>query len=140
MLCVVARVMLAVVDDDLPKIEGRDAFQAGGINAELIGVRTALMVGVNAAVPAEMMLRHPCVEAVGRQFVFAEVTRKSAGVEVTATAPRILQIEQVQRRAEAKPSVRVTVNWTAPQWQAPLSVIGSSELVSITPGLSAALP
>ena len=51
--------------------------------------------------------------------------------DVTATAPRIRQIEQVQRRADAKPSVSVTVNFTAPQWQEPLRVRGSDEAVSI---------
>jgi len=43
------------------------------------------------------------------------VIRKFSGVDVTATAPRILQIEQVHRRAEAKPSVSVAVNRTEPQ-------------------------
>jgi hypothetical protein len=60
------------------------------------------------------------------------VIAKASGVEVTATAPRIRQIEQVQRRPEAKPLVSVTVKRTAPQWQAPSSVTGSLELVSIT--------
>jgi hypothetical protein len=56
---------------------------------------------------------------------------KSADVEVTATAPRIRQIEQVQRRAEANPSVSVTVNRTAPQWHAPLNRTGCDDLQSI---------
>jgi hypothetical protein len=43
------------------------------------------------------------------------VISKASGVDVTATAPRILQIEQVQRMADAKPSVRVSANLTAPQ-------------------------
>jgi hypothetical protein len=59
--------------------------------------------------------------------------RNSAGVDVTATAPRIRQIEQVHRRAEVKPWVSVVVNFTAPQWQEPLSMTGSLEAVSITP-------
>jgi hypothetical protein len=41
-------------------------------------------------------------------------------------------MEQVQRRAEAKPSVSVVVNFTAPQWQEPLRVTGSADDVSIT--------
>jgi hypothetical protein len=41
--------------------------------------------------------------------------RKASGVEVTATAPRIRQIEQVQRLAEAKPCVSVAMNFTEPQ-------------------------
>jgi hypothetical protein len=50
------------------------------------------------------------------------------------------QIEQVQRRAEAKPPVSVTVNLTEPQWQAPLKVTGSFDFASIKPGPSAARP
>jgi hypothetical protein len=34
---------------------------------------------------------------------------------VTAIAPRMRQIEQVHRRADANPFVKVTVNLTAPQ-------------------------
>src|SRR5438270_11311923 len=56
---------------------------------------------------------------------------KSPGVDVTATAPRIRQIEQEQRRAEAKPSVSLTVNCTAAQWHAPSRVTDSGELASI---------
>jgi len=51
---------------------------------------------------------------------------KSAGVDVTAIAPRIRHMEQVHRRAEAKPSVSVTVNLTAPQWQEPSTVTGAT--------------
>jgi len=40
---------------------------------------------------------------------------KSLSVEVTATAPRIRQIEQVHRRADARPSGSRAVNFTAPQ-------------------------
>jgi hypothetical protein len=57
---------------------------------------------------------------------------KCAGLDVTATAPRIRQIEQVQRRAEAKPPVSVATNSTAPQWHEPFTVTGSEELASIT--------
>ena len=87
-----------------------------------------------------MMLGDFGVEAVSRELVLALRHPKSSGVEVTATAPRIRQIEQVQRRADAKPSVSVTVNFTAPQWQAPLSVIGSFDVVSIKPRPSPARP
>jgi len=61
------------------------------------------------------------------------MTLKSSWVEVTAMAPRIRQIEQVQRRAEANPRVSVAVNRTAPQWQEPVSVTDSLDAVSITP-------
>jgi hypothetical protein len=40
---------------------------------------------------------------------------KASGVDVTAMAPRILQMEQVQRRADANPMVSVTRNRTDPQ-------------------------
>jgi hypothetical protein len=41
----------------------------------------------------------------------------SASPAETATAPRIRQKEQVQRRAVRKPSDSLTSNFTAPQWQ-----------------------
>jgi hypothetical protein len=66
--------------------------------------------------------------------------RNWSGDDVTAIAPRIRQIEQVQRLAEAKPSVNVVVNFTAPQWQAPLSVTGAVDDVSIKPRSSPAHP
>jgi hypothetical protein len=68
------------------------------------------------------------------------VIRKSWGVDVTATAPRIRQIEQVHRLADANPSVSVALNFTAPQWQAPLSVTGSLDEVSIKRQPSPARP
>jgi hypothetical protein len=68
------------------------------------------------------------------------VIRKLSAVELTATAPRIRQMLQLQRRTEAKPWISVVVNFTAPQWQDPLRVIGSEDVVSITPGLSPARP
>src|SRR5690349_12763408 len=57
--------------------------------------------------------------------------RKPSCVDVTATAPRIRQIEQVQRRAEAKPSGSSAVNFTAPQWHEPSRVTGSLDARSI---------
>jgi hypothetical protein len=66
--------------------------------------------------------------------------RNASGVDVTAIAPRIRQIEQVQRRAEAKPFVRVAMNFTAPQWHEPFRVTGSLEVVSITRRPSPARP
>jgi hypothetical protein len=35
---------------------------------------------------------------------------------------------EFERRAEAKPSMSVTTNWIAPQWQAPFRITGSFEL------------
>jgi len=40
-------------------------------------------------------------------------------------------MEQVQRRAEAKPFGNAAVNLTAPQWHEPASVIASEDAVSI---------
>jgi hypothetical protein len=34
----------------------------------------------------------------------------------TATAPRMRQKEQVQRRTVLNPSLSITLNFTAPQW------------------------
>jgi hypothetical protein len=41
------------------------------------------------------------------------------------------QIEQVHRRADANPFVKVTANLMAPQWQAPFNLTGSEDAVSI---------
>jgi hypothetical protein len=61
-------------------------------------------------------------------------------LHVTATAPRIRQIEQVHRRAEASACGNSAVNFTAPQWQEPLSVIESVDVVSIKPRPSPVRP
>jgi hypothetical protein len=128
---IVRRVLRTVVDDDLFEIERRHAFEACDIDANLVGVRTPLVVRVDAAVSAEMMLGDLGIEAVGGELVAPCVMMKFSGVDVTATAPRIRQIEQVQRLADANPLVSVAVNLTAPQWQAPLRVTGSEEPVSV---------
>jgi hypothetical protein len=68
------------------------------------------------------------------------VISKASGADVTATAPRIRQMEQVQRLADAKPSVSVSANSIAPQWQAPFTVTGLLERVSINPPPSQGRP
>jgi len=45
---------------------------------------------------------------------------------LTATAPRMRQNEQLQRRAVRRPSVSSTVNFTVPQWQAARSGVRAS--------------
>ena len=70
-LRIVRGVTIAIVDHNLTEIEGRNPFEARNIDAKLVGVRSALVVSVDAAVAAEMMLGGLCVEAVGREFVFA---------------------------------------------------------------------
>jgi len=68
MLGIVSGVAIPVVDHDFAKIEGRNALEAGDVNAKLVGVRSALVVRVYAAIGAEMMFRGPCVEPVSREF------------------------------------------------------------------------
>ena len=70
-LRIVRGVTIPIVDHDLTKIEGRNPFQARNIDAQLVGVRSALVVSVDAAIAAEMMLGGFCVEAVGRELVLA---------------------------------------------------------------------
>jgi hypothetical protein len=65
--------------------------------------------------------------------------RNPLWVEVTATAPRMRQIEQVHRLAEASPKGNSAVKPTAPQWQAPLRVMRSVEDVSTSQLLWATL-
>lgn len=66
---IVPRMALAIVDDHFAEIERRNAFQAGDVDAELIGIRAALVMGIDAADLAEVMLRDLRVEAIGRELV-----------------------------------------------------------------------
>ena len=68
---VIAGMTLAVVNHHLFEIEGRDALQAGDVDAKLVRVRAALVVGIDAAHRAEMMLGDARVEAVGGELVGA---------------------------------------------------------------------
>jgi hypothetical protein len=61
----------AIHDLNLWKIEGADALDTGDVDAELVGVRAALMMGVDAAGLAEIVFRRAGVELVERQIVFA---------------------------------------------------------------------
>ena len=103
MLGIVGRVALAVVEDHFAKIEGRNAFQAGDVDAELIRVRAAFVVRVDAADTAEMMLSGARVEPVGGEFVLPARDPQAIAFAVTAIAPRIRQMLQVQRRADERP-------------------------------------
>jgi hypothetical protein len=71
MLGIVGRVTMSIMDDDLAEIERRNALQASSINPELVGVRAALVMRVNAADRAEMVVRSLCVEAIRREIVIA---------------------------------------------------------------------
>src|SRR5256885_2270299 len=61
----------SVMDYDLLEIERRHSLETRHIDAELVGVRAALVVGVDPANTAEMMFGDAGVEAVGRELVFA---------------------------------------------------------------------
>ena len=67
---VIARMPLAVVDHDFLEIEWRDAFQAGDVDPELVGIRATLVVRVDAAFRAKVMLGDVGVEPVRLEFVF----------------------------------------------------------------------
>ena len=69
MVRIVGRMAKSIVNLDFTKIKGRETFQAGHIDAELVGVRSALVVGVDAAIAAEMMFGSPGIESVSRECV-----------------------------------------------------------------------
>jgi hypothetical protein len=71
MLGIVGRVTVAVMDYDFGEIEWRYALETGDIDAELIRVRPALVVRVNAASVTEMVLGDTGIEAIGRELVLA---------------------------------------------------------------------
>ena len=129
---------LPVEDDDFREIEWRDTFEASHIDPELVRARAPFVVRIDPAGGAEVMLGGLRVEAIGRDSSSPSLIRKCSSVDVTAIAPRIRQMLQLQRLAEEKPNGSVAVNFTAPQWHEPLSVSGSLAAVLITPRLSPA--
>ena len=62
---------LSVKDNHFLEIERRDAFEASDIHAELIRIRASLVVRIDPADGAEVMLGGLCVKAVGSELVFA---------------------------------------------------------------------
>lgn len=62
---------LAVMNDDLAKIEGGDTLQACDVHPELIRVRSALVVRVDPAAAAEMVLGDAGVETIGGELVLS---------------------------------------------------------------------
>src|ERR1700720_2932225 len=80
----------------------------------LVRVGAAAMVRVDAASRAEVVLRHAGIEPVSASSPASNVMPPTSAD--TATAPRIRQYEQVQRRAVLKPSVNFTRKRTVPQW------------------------
>ena len=61
----------AFVDLHGLEIERANAFKAGNIHAQLIGIGPSLMVGVNPAFLAEIMLRRLCIELIKVEIVLA---------------------------------------------------------------------
>ena len=57
----------AIVDDNVLEIEGTQPREAGDIDAELIGIRSPLMMGIDAAFRAKEMLCRTRIELVDRQ-------------------------------------------------------------------------
>src|SRR5690242_2621771 len=70
-LGVVRGMPLAIVHGQLGEVERRHARQAGRVDTDLVGVRPALVIGVDATDGAEMVLSDTGVEAVGRELVRA---------------------------------------------------------------------
>ena len=79
MFGVVTRMPLSVVDLHFAEIEGRNPFEARHVDAQLLGVRTALVVSIDSADPAEMMFRNARVEAIGAELVLAARDAKRFG-------------------------------------------------------------
>nr|VXZ85264.1 Uncharacterised protein [Klebsiella pneumoniae] len=57
----------------------------------------------------------PCIKAILCELIPPRTTSIPERGEETATAPRMRQYEQLQRRTVLKPSLSSTVNATAPQ-------------------------
>ena len=62
---------LSVEDNHFLEIERRDAFETSDIHSELIRIRAPLVVRIDPANGAEVMLGDLRVEAVGSELVFA---------------------------------------------------------------------
>ena len=71
MFGIISWVSITIENHDLVEIEGGDAFEAGGVHPELVGARAALVVRVDAADCAEMMLGGLGVKPVCREIVLA---------------------------------------------------------------------
>lgn len=61
----------AVHNHDFREIERTDTLYAGDVDAKLTGVGAPLMMGVDPASLAEIMLRCPSIELIKRQIILA---------------------------------------------------------------------
>ena len=67
----IGRMIDPIVYGDLSQQEGVDALEAADVVAILSGERTSLVVRVDAALAAEVVLGHPSVELIQTQMVLA---------------------------------------------------------------------
>lgn len=58
-------------DSNFQEVEWADSFNACDIDPELAGIRAALVMGVDSAGLAEIVLRRSTVELIERQLTFA---------------------------------------------------------------------
>ena len=71
MLGIVGRMHSPIIDDDLWKIERRKPVQASNVDSKLVRIGATLVMRINPADRAVMMLRGHRVETIGRQLVGA---------------------------------------------------------------------
>jgi hypothetical protein len=70
----------AVVDDNVLEIEGAQPREAGDIDAELIGIGSTFMMGIDAAFRAKEMFGRTCVEFIDRQRLDARQNLNAAEI------------------------------------------------------------
>src|SRR5215469_18266968 len=79
-IALVGRMVDPIDNRHVRKVERTYALQAGDIDAVLVWVRAAAMVGVDAARRAEIVLRRPRIEAIEGQRLFAGLKRDVARI------------------------------------------------------------
>jgi len=77
----VGRVVDAVDHRHILEVERADTLQAGDVDAVLVRIGAAAMVGVDAAFRTEVVLRRAGIEAVACQRVLAGIDCNAADVE-----------------------------------------------------------
>ena len=107
--------MCTIRHTNLLKIKRAYSFQAGDVDPILARVGATLVVGINTALRAEIMFCRAGVKLIVVRFSAPERILIPSISADTATAPRIRQNEQLQRRAVCRPFVSLTWKRTAPQ-------------------------
>ena len=77
----------AIVDDNVLEIEGAQPREAGDIDAELVGIGSPLMMGIDAAFRAKEMLGRACVEFIDRQRLDARQNVNAAEIGGNCNGP-----------------------------------------------------